>query len=67
VSDVFPLSAIAVPLNESLANRAVIHKPGSHDAIVVREVMAKRRKLDILLLPGAWIRAVGMRSQSEKR
>jgi hypothetical protein len=34
VSDVFPLSAIAVPLNESLANSAVIHKPGSHDALM---------------------------------
>src|SRR5580704_15415948 len=66
MSDVFPLSAVAVPLNESLANRAVIYKPRSHDAFMVYEVM--RRKLDGVLAPGAWwIRAVGMRSQSEER
>src|ERR1700678_1564984 len=67
VSDVLPLSAIAVPLNEGLANRAIIHKPGSPHALMVREVMVIRGKLDILLIPGASIRAVGMRRHSEKR
>jgi len=53
-------------LNESLANRAVIHKPGSYDTLVLCELMAIRRKSDSLLIPGGWIRAVGMR-RSEKR
>ena len=66
VSDVFPLSAVAVPLYEGLANRAVIYEPGSHDAFMVYQMM--RRKLDKVLIPGAgWIRAVGMGRQSEKR
>ena len=65
MSDVFPLRAIAVPLNEGLADRSVIHQPGSHDAFMVRKVLAMRRKSNVLLVPGGWIRAVCMRGQPE--